>query len=239
MSILMDALKQQTIPQPHTASAAPRRSLAPVIAALVALLIGFAAGYLVLQWRSPAPVLQSQGADMMPEVVMPAEPAAITEIFAEIMAVTEPEKTVEQEVFIPVPPVVTVTAGEPEQATPVGPVLQEVTVSDELRDKFELALQATERQPASGGIRSHNAPARDISALDAMLKRQIPPLRFDAHVYATEPAQRWVKVNDKTLQEGQWITADIRIREITPQYVLLEMGQQLFSVNALSEWSAP
>jgi len=86
-------------------------------------------------------------------------------------------------------------------------------------------------------ITEHAAPARDISTLDDSLQRQIAPLRFEAHVYASEPKQRWVKVNGKDLQEGQWVTADIQLKEITPQYVLMQNGRQLFSMEALSEWS--
>ena len=63
------------------------------------------------------------------------------------------------------------------------------------------------------------------------------PLRFEAHIYASEPKQRWVKVNGKDLQEGQWVTADIQLKEITPQYVLLQTGRQMFSMEALTEWS--
>lgn len=110
-------------------------------------------------------------------------------------------------------------------------------VSDELKSKFALALEETGSAPRRQSVTDHAAPARDINSLDELLKRQIPPLRFEAHVYATEPKQRWVKVNGKDLQEGQWVTADIQIKEITPQYVLLQTGRQLFSVEALSEWS--
>ena len=115
--------------------------------------------------------------------------------------------------------------------------LAEADISAELRDKFASALKATE-QGSTAAPRKNSAPARDISELSASLQQQIPPLQFDAHVYATSAAQRWVKVNGKTLQEGQWITADIRIKEITPQYVLLQLGEQLFSIGALSNWPA-
>jgi general secretion pathway protein B len=114
--------------------------------------------------------------------------------------------------------------------------LTEAEISGELRDKFASALKATEHAATDTVLRTHNAPAVDIARLDPQLQRQIPALRFDAHVYATSISQRWVKVNGKTLQEGQWVTADIRIREITPQYVLLELGSQLFSMAALSSW---
>lgn len=117
------------------------------------------------------------------------------------------------------------------------PELSANEVSDELKSKFALALEETGANPRRQSVTEHAAPARDINSLDELLKRQIPPLRFEAHVYATEPKQRWVKVNGKDLQEGQWVTADIQIKEITPQYVLLQTGRQLFSVEALSEWS--
>ena len=113
----------------------------------------------------------------------------------------------------------------------------EAEISGELRDKFASALKATENTSSNTStLRNHNAPATDINSLDIQLQQQIPPLRFDAHVYATTVSQRWVKVNGKTLQEGQWVTADIRIKEITPQYVLMELGTQLFSMAALSSW---
>ncbi|WP_449360166.1 general secretion pathway protein GspB [Alishewanella longhuensis] len=99
-----------------------------------------------------------------------------------------------------------------------------------------LAQSAESNAPSRSALTTHSAPAQDIGALDLALQRQLPKLKFEAHVYATQPAQRWVKVNGKSLQEGQWITADVRLREITPQYVLLEYGQQLFSMRALSEW---
>jgi hypothetical protein len=120
-------------------------------------------------------------------------------------------------------------------ATP--PELTPSEVSDELRNKFALALEQSDPMPRHQSVTSHAAPARDIQSLDDLLKRQIPPLRFEAHIYASEPKQRWVKVNGKDLQEGQWVTADIQLKEITPQYVLLQTGRQMFSMEALTEWS--
>jgi len=120
-------------------------------------------------------------------------------------------------------------------ATP--PELTPADVSEELRNKFALALEQSDPMPRHQSVTSHAAPARDIQTLDDLLKRQIPPLRFEAHIYASDPKQRWVKVNGKDLQEGQWVTADIQLKEITPQYVLLQTGRQMFSMEALTEWS--
>ncbi len=128
-------------------------------------------------------------------------------------------------------------ADEVQELQPQQPELTAAEVPDELKRKFELALAQTDQVPAHQRIKESAAPARDIHSLDELLKRQIPPLRFEAHVYASTPEQRWVKVNGKDLQEGQWVTADIQIKEITSQYVLMQMGRQLFSMEALTEWS--
>lgn len=117
------------------------------------------------------------------------------------------------------------------------PELTAAEVPEDLQRKFELALAETADFPLQQQVREHAAPARNVNTLDDLLQRQIPPLRFEAHVYASVPEQRWVKVNGKSLQEGQWITADIQLKEITPNYVLLQTGRQLFSMEALSEWS--
>lgn len=116
--------------------------------------------------------------------------------------------------------------------------LEQSDVSAELRGKFESALAAAdEPQRRKQEINYHDVPALDINQLDDLLQRQLPSLRFEAHVYATDANQRWIKVNGKDLQQGQWVTADIQVKEILPQYVVLQFNQVQFSVEALADWS--
>lgn len=232
MSILMDALKQQ---QP--AAPAPSqfwRNLAIALALILAIGIGFATGYFLLSQQQVAVTAPAT----VPVVQEAASPTVIASILEKpkvpvLTAVAKPVEPVVTEILPPEQPVVTVTTNTPKAEPEPDP-----EISAELRERFASALAQT----ANNGVRpantltAHNAPAQDVGMLDLTLQRQLPKLRFEAHVYATQPAQRWVKVNGKSLQEGQWITADVRLREITPQYVLLEFGQQLFSMRALSEW---
>ena len=130
-----------------------------------------------------------------------------------------------------------------EELTPVDELLpaaelEESDVSAELRGKFESALAAADSpQRRKQEINYHDAPAQDINQLDDLLQRQLPSLRFEAHVYASDAKQRWIKVNGKDLQQGQWVTADIQVKEILPQYVVLQFNQVQFSVEALTDWS--
>ena len=130
-----------------------------------------------------------------------------------------------------------------EDLTPVDELLpaaelEESDVSAELRGKFESALAAADSpQQRKQEINYHDVPAQDINQLDDLLQRQLPSLRFEAHVYATDAKQRWIKVNGKDLQQGQWVTADLQVKEILPQYVVLQFNQVQFSVEALTDWS--
>lgn len=235
MSILMDALKQQQPSLPPPAVSSFWRNLALVLALILAIGAGFLAGYLFLPHPSSAPVATVAAEAEPPPAAMPVEIASLlaTTNSPEAVTVKAPPVTAEPvvEVLPAAPAVVTVTTNtaraEPEPEIPA-----------ELRERFASALaqSAESTTVPRSTLTTHSAPAVDIGSLDATLQRQLPRLKFEAHVFATQPAQRWVKVNGKSLQEGQWITADVRLREITPQYVLLEYGQQLFSMRALSEW---
>ena len=251
MSILMQALKQQHQTTVVAADgSAFWRKLALLLALVLAVLSGALAAYLLMPpGKSAAVPVADEVVPAQPETILAAltqadkaaatEPALVAELARAITPQPQPQKVQEQ--FTGKPAVVTVTAGtaaaEPVPLVAKPDVVAEPAVSAELRDKFASAIEATEDSRRSNTVqRSAAAPARDINSLERQLQQQIPPLRFDAHVYATTASQRWVKVNGKTLQEGQWVTADIRIKEITPQFVLLQWGSQLFSMAALTEW---
>ncbi len=253
MSILMDALKQQVEPAPVSAGAQAGngwRNLALLFGFCLAMLLGFGLASWLQSNNAPADVTATI-ANQPPPVL--ADSGSIVAALLSASAETEADLAAEpvaavsrqpqQEQLQPEPKVVSVTA----QQQPASSQLDqpgvvgsepEVEVSAELRQRFASAMAASElgqRQPAVAS-RSNGAPAQDISELAAALQRQIPSLRFEAHVYATQSQQRWIKVNGKSLQEGQWVTADIRLKEITPQFVLLEMGSELFSMAALADY---
>jgi general secretion pathway protein B len=265
MSLLMDALKQQNnaVAETTAAPTGPARGwqyLAIVLLVLCGLGLGFALAFWFTHKPVAEPVPVVVAAPTTPvatPALPPANPGLILsdltavptseEQEAQLVISAEREESQGQSLDEQVAVLEQFDEGIPmQEADPDAPVaelaaqqpeLSADEVPQELKDKFQYALEAAkgERRPAK--ITEHAAPARDISTLDDSLQRQIAPLRFEAHVYASEPKQRWVKVNGKDLQEGQWITADIQLKEITPQYVLMQTGRQLFSMEALSEWS--
>ena len=49
----------------------------------------------------------------------------------------------------------------------------------------------------------------------------LPDLRLDLHVYAVQPAQRFVFLNMMKLHEGESLPQGVRVESITPDGVIL------------------
>ena len=115
-------------------------------------------------------------------------------------------------------------------------------VSEELLQKFQQAMAELEQQEAETGVDAEPtvvAPEPDVPRVDQMpqwILSSLPKLAFSAHMYASEPADRWVKVNNVELGEGDWIDGQLRIASIEPQHVILNFEGHEFSMLALSEW---
>lgn len=260
MSILMDALKRQ---QQHAVAPEPTGSHSPfwlgLLVGTVGLSAALVAGYwLGLQHQEPLPPVSEQAKEQPVRVASqqhilsalitePARPEAPVHEKTEPSEVAAANSQVDSEQpgtgfeisSEPIEAQQTVSVERPAQASmPSLSDIDELDVTSELQQRFSQALDATSQQSATRQhVRMHNAPAMDISELDELTQRQLPAMRFEAHVYASTPAQRWVKVNGRTLQQGQWLSTDVQIVEVLPQHVLLRFQQQEFSVEALKDWS--
>ncbi|MFI3246338.1 MAG: general secretion pathway protein GspB [Ferrimonas sp.] len=72
-----------------------------------------------------------------------------------------------------------------------------------------------------------------LGQLSLSFQKQLPDLEISAHVFATEPTKRLVRANGRELQEGDEAAPGVKIKEILPNEVVLEMNQQAFRVPAL------
>lgn len=112
-------------------------------------------------------------------------------------------------------------------------------VSAGLLAKFNRALSETsgnESIPAPVVVESYNAVP--IADLPQYLREQIPDISYSSHVYSSKIQNRSVRINNRDLREGSWLTDDIEVLEILQNEVIMRVGAQSFSLNALSDWSA-
>jgi len=75
-----------------------------------------------------------------------------------------------------------------------------------------------------------------IDQLPPAVLTQMPAMSFSAHMYASNPRDRWVRVNSQRLSEGDIIANNVVLKRIESEKVVLEYKGNEFTMNALSDW---
>ena len=75
-----------------------------------------------------------------------------------------------------------------------------------------------------------------IDQLSSTLLSRMPSMSFSAHMYASNPQDRWVRVNSRRVGEGEYIANNLFIKSIEPEQVVLNLDGTEFTMNALSDW---
>jgi general secretion pathway protein B len=65
------------------------------------------------------------------------------------------------------------------------------------------------------------------------LQLQVPEFNIVAHVYSSDPAQRWLNVDGAELQEGDMIAGKLKIISIRPRDIVLDIQGTQFKVPAI------
>ncbi|MGB0214519.1 MAG: general secretion pathway protein GspB [Alteromonas oceani] len=118
-----------------------------------------------------------------------------------------------------------------------------VAVSPELMARFNKVLTDLEKEEARGiepsasdtVVMVHDDIQR-VDQLPARLLTRLPAMDFSAHMYASVPADRWVRVNGDDKGEGDWIADRVQIVNIEAQRVILRFEDEVFSMTALTDW---
>ena len=116
-------------------------------------------------------------------------------------------------------------------------------VPDELKAAFEQAvadLDAAQQDPLADfdrGIQVEtDSTLTDINDLSNQERAALPQIFYQMHIFASEPSQRWIKVNDKTLHEGEYLTKNLKLVEIRQDVVVWETTYRRFSQVALQDY---
>ena len=138
--------------------------------------------------------------------------------------------------------------GDESESTYAGEVLNQPEVpsdsqvSQALLEKFNRAIEEldnnsdeeTQRQPETRVTVSQSL--QRVDQLPVRMLTRLPTMKFSAHMYASNPSDRWVKVNGKQLGEGDWIADKVQIVAIEGQRVVLEFEDERFTMAALTDW---
>ncbi|MCT8985612.1 general secretion pathway protein GspB [Shewanella phaeophyticola] len=69
--------------------------------------------------------------------------------------------------------------------------------------------------------------------LPASVQLQVPEFNVNAHVYATDPTNRWLNVDGAEFQQGDMIKNKLTIIEIRPRDIILDINGEQFRVPAI------
>lgn len=75
---------------------------------------------------------------------------------------------------------------------------------------------------------------RRLPPLDSL--RKIPALIINSHIYSSLPEKRSVTINNKTQREGDYLTSDVFIREITAQGLIIEVDGWPLNISRQQGW---
>lgn len=109
------------------------------------------------------------------------------------------------------------------------------------------ATVITEPQPAwQAPVQATAAPAPQdntetvalsVNELPFDMQASIPDMAFSAHVYSSNPRQRSVVINGNFMEEGDLLTSQLRLMEITTDGVVFDYQGTLFRSSVVSGWT--
>lgn len=117
-------------------------------------------------------------------------------------------------------------------------------VPENLRESFQLAVEATSEQNEDTSFQSsapqimNSSSLRDIAELSDTDRAGLPPILYQMHIYASNKTDRWVKLNDRIMTEGEEFMPGLKLLEIRQDIIVWETRYNRFSQNALEDYSA-
>lgn len=128
-------------------------------------------------------------------------------------------------------------------------------VSPELLHAFETAIDDSNSSTFTGTENNANnevdselAPSlkkhglvsdsgvKSLALMPMWLQKEVPVLHFSLHMYTSEWASSWVRLNGQDYYNGDTTQDGLIIEEIQPQKVIMQYEGQRFSLPALSNW---
>ncbi len=226
MSFILDALKKSETDRQRQTSpalfevkvAAPRRRLPLWAVALAALFVVNVGALAWLLMRAPAAAPPATGAvNPIPAAAGGTPPGMVT---------VPATVTIPTTVNIPAGSAPTITVGtqapQPGAVAPSStpPLAEEPVLSgheqsvppDYNASDYAEAVTPAQAQAAAAARGAGGLPSRDEVIAHGT---QLPELRLDMHVYAANPAERFVFINMRKLREGESLPDGVRVEAIT------------------------
>ena len=109
-------------------------------------------------------------------------------------------------------------------------------LSPELALKIESILDNSDSSSEVDIDQYRPQPTVQLESHTQSLSGRLPSLNLQTHMYSSSAERRWVKINDKEVAQGDWITPEVQLIEVKPQSIVVEFEEQAIEIPALYEW---
>lgn len=75
-----------------------------------------------------------------------------------------------------------------------------------------------------------------LDALPESLRRRLPEVKYEAHIYSSETGKSVINLNGKDYGEGAVISGGVQVVKIEPDSALFSFEGHTFRVTALADW---
>lgn len=97
-------------------------------------------------------------------------------------------------------------------------------------------LQAAMASPEAEVDVEQGIAAQALAENSRQWAGRLPPLNFQTHVYSSNEAKRWVKINGVEYKQGDRIGHDVALIAIEPQACVIDFQGEMIRVPALYDW---
>ncbi|WP_026377072.1 general secretion pathway protein GspB [Aestuariibacter salexigens] len=213
------------------------------LSAVIVVFGGFAVGWVAANWSSYLAMLSAPANVVNQSQQLPASNEsksidASTEPPTTVIANTAPQTETSEVVSEPTEREFVDNSDEEEGTILNAQPEAEPAISQELLRRFNQAVAELDEEPRESApvtVRNNDDIPR-VDQLPVRLLTRLPSMSFNAHMYASNPSDRWVRVNGIRLVEGDWLNDNLQLVEIEPQHVVLSFEGEAFRMAALSDW---
>ena len=114
-----------------------------------------------------------------------------------------------------------------------------VLVATELVQSEVAPVVASQQELVGGDVMV--PPQNEIKQLEQLSKavlQAIPSLQLESHIYSSAESFRSVVINGRSFKQGQFITQDVILEQITEDGIVIEVASQLIALPKGISWVA-
>jgi general secretion pathway protein B len=182
------------------------------------------------QESKPQPNLAAFPAE--PVKVIKAEPATVLPTQKAIPSIKPASNANSAEQTVSAPINISAQSYEP-QSNNAPPKVPEQTVQEAAKPIIDKAQPPSPEPIANGSVEAAQEQRQDqkavaMSALPSTIQQEIPAMTISGYAYSSIPKERSVGINDRLLQEGEFLAPGLRLEQITEDGLIFSYKKYLF-----------